>query len=96
MPSAAARHRSLEAEVARLDPLEPARLTETLERLEATAADAITRWSTPDDFAKVDLVVTKLLQEANAEAALMYVRKVRCPSRVLSLAHASGIATDGP
>ena len=71
------KQRALEAAVSNFDTINEGSLAATLERLEATASDAINRWSTPDDFAKVDLVVTKLLQEGNVDAALTYVRKVR-------------------
>ena len=76
------RRRSLEAVVTTLDTVEHGKLASTLDRLEATAADALERWSKPDDFAKVDLVVTKLLQDGSVESALLYLRKVRaCGAR---------------
>jgi hypothetical protein len=62
--------------ISQFQPLGQAKLTQTLERLEATAADAISRWSCADDFGKVDLVVSKLLSEGNTDAALLYVCKV--------------------
>jgi hypothetical protein len=53
-----------------------AQLALTLKRLDATSNDALKRWSSPEDFRKVDLVVASLMQQGNVDAAMLYLRKV--------------------
>lgn len=79
--------------MAQFEPLGQAKLTAVLEKLEATASDAITRWSCADEYAKVDLVVSKLLKEGNVEAALLYVRKV-CTTSCTSLGDESHLSSN--
>jgi hypothetical protein len=71
---------SLADTIASFKPLSKTALEAKLERLEATVADAVTRWTDPDDFANVDLVVSRLLHEGSVDAALMYLKKARLPT----------------
>jgi hypothetical protein len=65
--------------LAECQPMSQAQLAQTLMRLDATSADALKRWSSPEDFRKVDLVVASLVQQGNVDAALLYLSKVTSP-----------------
>lgn len=69
--------KTLDSVVAQFEPMKESTLAATLQRLDATTADAMARWTTAQDFGKVDLVVSQLLQQNKADAALLYVCKVR-------------------
>jgi hypothetical protein len=83
-PAASAAN-GLDEAIASFTPVSKTDLEAKLERLEATVADAMTRWTDPDDFAKVDLVVSRLLHQGNVDAALMYLKKVRISQKIEKL-----------
>jgi hypothetical protein len=57
-------------------PMSQAQLASILMRLDATSADALKRWSSPEDFRKVYLVAASLEQQGNMDAVLLYLSKV--------------------